>query len=52
MYCPLLCIHPNNNTAFFAQCLEDACAWWITIDGTGKCAICQLGVYAGKQPTV
>jgi hypothetical protein len=24
--------------------MEEGCAWWITNDGTGKCAICQIGV--------
>ncbi len=46
MYCPLLCIKPENNLVSFCQCLEEACAWWITAGTTGKCAICQLGVSA------
>ncbi len=49
MYCPLICMKPKNEVVSFGQCLEDACAWWITVDSTGKCAICQLGVYAGSH---
>lgn len=49
MYCPILCINPKNSTVSFEQCLEDACAWWITVGTTGKCAICQMGVYAANH---
>ena len=49
MYCPLLCIKPENTTVFFCQCMEEACAWWIANGTTGKCAICQMGVYAAKS---
>ncbi|MDR3561759.1 MAG: hypothetical protein P4N59_10040 [Negativicutes bacterium] len=49
MYCPLLCINPDNKVASFGQCLQGACAWWITAGTTGKCAICQMGVYAANH---
>lgn len=49
MYCPILCINPNNNTVPFSQCLEAACAWWIVSGGTGKCAIRQMGEYAASH---
>jgi len=48
MYCPLLCINPNNMVSF-SQCVEDACAWWVTTGTTGKCAICHMGVYAANH---
>ena len=49
MFCPLLCIKPDNNTMVsVGQCMKEACAWWITDNNTGKCAICQMGVYAAK----
>lgn len=41
MYCPLLCIN-QPGTASFGQCMKEACAWWITADGTGKCAVAQI----------
>ncbi|MBP2655793.1 MAG: hypothetical protein H6Q73_3362 [Firmicutes bacterium] len=47
MYCPLLCSKPDNTAVSFGQCMEEACAWWIS--STEKCAICELGVYAGNQ---
>lgn len=46
MYCPLLCSNPDNTIVSFGQCKEEACAWWIIVDSTGKCAICQMGAYA------
>ncbi|HEY3426832.1 MAG TPA: hypothetical protein VGL27_18705 [Negativicutes bacterium] len=49
MYCPLLCINPNHSTVSFGQCLEAACAWWLVSGDTGKCAICQMGVYAANH---
>ncbi|CVK20751.1 hypothetical protein [Sporomusa sphaeroides] len=49
MYCPLLCVKPENSSAFFCQCMKEACAWWIATGTTGKCAICQMGVYAANQ---
>ena len=49
MYCPLLCIKPENSSAFFCQCMKEACAWWIATGTTGKCAICQMGVYVANQ---
>lgn len=49
MYCPLLCIKPENSSAFFCQCMKEACAWWIATGTTGKCAICQMGIYAANQ---
>lgn len=49
MFCPLLCIKPENTLVSFGQCLEEACAWWIKEDTTGKCALCRMGEYAAKQ---
>ena len=50
MFCPLLCIKPDNTMVSVGQCMEEACAWWITdTNSTGKCALCQMGVYAAKQ---
>jgi hypothetical protein len=51
MICPLLCIKPDNTMISIGQCIEAACAWWITDSstGTGKCAICRMGEYAAKQ---
>lgn len=49
MYCPILCINPKNSANSFGQCMKEACAWWITIGNTGKCAICQMGVYAANH---
>jgi hypothetical protein len=49
MYCPILCINPNNSTASFNQCMQEACAWWIIADNKGKCAICQMGVYSASH---
>ncbi len=43
MYCPLLCNNPDLSTVSFGQCLGEACAWWVIVNGTGKCAITQLG---------
>ena len=43
MYCPLLCINPDSSPLTFGQCKEEACAWWITINSEGKCAICKIG---------
>lgn len=51
MYCPILCINPNHHAASFDQCMQEACAWWVGDGTTGKCAICQLGVYAADQTT-
>ena len=48
MYCPLLCIKPENNLVSFCQCLEEACAWWIITGDTGKCAMVQMGVSAAN----
>ena len=49
MICPLLCINPKNKTVAFGQCLQGACAWWVTVGATGKCALCQMGVYAANH---
>ena len=49
MYCPLLCINPDHHEISFGQCIEEACAWWISDDTTGKCAICQMGAYAAAH---
>lgn len=54
MICPLLYIKPDNTMVSVGQCMEEACAWWITDSSTtgtstGKCAICQLGESAAKQ---
>lgn len=49
MYCPLLRNKPTSNEVAFGQCLEAACAWWSGDDTTGKCAICQIGIYAAEQ---
>jgi hypothetical protein len=46
MYCPVLCINPDNRKVSFGQCMQDACAWWITTGTGGKCAMCQMGLYA------
>jgi len=46
MFCPLLCIKPDNTMVSVGQCMKEACAWWIIDNGLGKCAICQMGEYA------
>lgn len=46
MYCPILCINPDNSKVSFGQCMEAACAWWIVSGATGSCAICKMGQYA------
>lgn len=43
MYCPLLCINHDSSVASYGQCKKEACAWWLVIDDSGKCAICQMG---------
>jgi predicted RNA-binding Zn ribbon-like protein len=52
MFCPLLCIKPDNIMVSVGQCMEEACAWWIIDNSTGKCAICQMGEYAAKQSLI
>lgn len=49
MYCPILCINPNNTMISFGQCVKEACAWWIADGENGKCAICQMGEYAANH---
>lgn len=49
MYCPILCINPDNKVTSFGQCLQGACAWWIASGSIGKCAVCQMGAYAANH---
>ena len=50
MLCPILCINPDNNKVALGQCLQEACAWWVTAGGgSGSCAICQMGLYAANR---
>ena len=55
MFCPLLCLKPDNTMISVGQCVKEACAWWIadsSAGNLGKCAICLMGAYAAKQESI